>query len=177
MTVWRNWIARQTSNLAVAGSNPVTVECIFQTHYYFNVQWVCSSVVEHGIADPMVAGSIPVAPLTYFFYFIINIIIILVSLVGQDIWFSPRRPGFKSGRGIPFFYLYYIYKRSHGAIGSASDSRPEGWGFKSLWLQILFYINKHYCGCGLGLVGYDVCLTHRRCRVQFSETVYILINK
>ena len=24
--------------------------------------WVCSSVVEHGIADPEVAGSIPVAP-------------------------------------------------------------------------------------------------------------------
>ena len=26
MTVWRNWIARWTSDPAVAGSNPVTVE-------------------------------------------------------------------------------------------------------------------------------------------------------
>ena len=25
-----------------------------------------------------------------------------------------------------------IYMRSYGAIGSASDSRPEGWGFESL---------------------------------------------
>ena len=25
-----------------------------------------------------------------------------------------------------------IYIRSYGAIGSASDSRPEGWGFESL---------------------------------------------
>ena len=27
---------------------------------------------------------------------------------------------------------YTIYIRSYGAIGSASDSRPEGWGFESL---------------------------------------------
>ena len=27
--------------------------------------WVRSSVVEHGIADPMVAGSIPVTPFRY----------------------------------------------------------------------------------------------------------------
>ncbi len=57
VTVWRNWIARQTSNLAVAGSNPVTVVI-----FIYIKLWVCSSVVEHGIADPMVAGSIPVAP-------------------------------------------------------------------------------------------------------------------
>ena len=29
MTVWRNWIARWTSDPAVAGSSPVTVEYIF----------------------------------------------------------------------------------------------------------------------------------------------------
>ena len=31
--------------------------------FIIKINWVCSSVVEHGIADPMVAGSIPVAPL------------------------------------------------------------------------------------------------------------------
>ncbi len=51
-TLWRNWIARWTSNPTVAGSNPVKVV----------ISWVRSSVVEHGIADPMVAGSIPVTP-------------------------------------------------------------------------------------------------------------------
>ena len=50
---------------------------------------VCSSVVEHGIADPEVAGSIPVAPCMINKY-------IRVSLVGQDMWFSPTRPGFES---------------------------------------------------------------------------------
>ena len=45
-----------------------------------------SSVVEHGIADPMVAGSIPVTPFHQF----------LVSLDGQDTRFSPWRPGFDS---------------------------------------------------------------------------------
>ena len=29
---------------------------------------MCSSVVEHGIADPMVAGSIPVTPFLYILY-------------------------------------------------------------------------------------------------------------
>jgi hypothetical protein len=54
---------------------------------------VCSSVAEREIADLRVAGSIPVAPL---------LAIdrrngkIRVSLVGQDTWFSPRRPGFES---------------------------------------------------------------------------------
>ena len=38
--------------------------------------------------------------------------------------FHPGDPGSIPGRGI----LY----GSYGAIGSASDSRPEGWGFDSL---------------------------------------------
>jgi hypothetical protein len=82
-TVWRNWIARWTSNPTVAGSNPVTVVSSDRIVY---LVWVCSSAVEHGIADPMVAGSIPVAPST----------LLLVSLVGQDTRFSPWRPGFES---------------------------------------------------------------------------------
>ena len=57
-TLWRNWIARWTSNPTVAGSNPVKVA--FDNRRIIN--WVRSSVVEHGIADPMVAGSIPVTP-------------------------------------------------------------------------------------------------------------------
>ena len=55
--------------------------------------WVRSSVVEHGIADPMVAGSIPVAPFLMIYY---AFVIILVSLDGQDTRFSPWRPGFDS---------------------------------------------------------------------------------
>ena len=50
--------------------------------------WVRSSVVEHGIADPMVAGSIPVTPFCIQY--------LLVSLDGQDTRFSPWRPGFDS---------------------------------------------------------------------------------
>ena len=37
--------------------------------------------------------------------------------------------------------------RAHGAIGSASDSRPEGWGFKSLWAHTFYiyaYSYTHY---------------------------------
>ena len=48
------------SNLEVPGSNPVKVVIIDTLH-----AWVRSSVVEHGIADPMVAGSIPVTPSLY----------------------------------------------------------------------------------------------------------------
>ena len=33
--------------------------------YIYIYIWVRSSVVEHGIADPMVAGSIPVTPFTF----------------------------------------------------------------------------------------------------------------
>ena len=64
--MWRNWIARWTSNPTVAGSNPVKVVFLLindnddsETNIIY---WVRSSVVEHGIADPMVAGSIPVTP-------------------------------------------------------------------------------------------------------------------
>ena len=60
--VWRNWIARWTSNPAVAGSNPVTIG-IYMHIYIAKNKRVCSSVVEHEIADLRVAGSIPVAPL------------------------------------------------------------------------------------------------------------------
>jgi hypothetical protein len=125
-------------------------------------RWVRSSVVEHGIADPMVTGSNPVVPLIFHKQ-------ILVSLVGQDTWFSPRRPGFKSRtRNINVFHWGY------GANGSASDSRPEGWGFESLWPHLQW---KHIILTrGLGLVGYDDCLTHSRSRVQFSEAVLAKYN-
>ena len=53
---------------------------------------------------------------------------LLVSLDGQDTRFSPWRPGFDSRTR----NIYIILHRSYGAIGSASDSRPEGWGFESL---------------------------------------------
>ena len=120
MTLWRNWIARWTSNPTVAGSNPVKVAFIKDNIYI----WVRSSVVEHGIADPMVAGSIPVTPFHSFIQYI------LVSLDGQDTRFSPWRPGFDSRTRNVFCILNTI--GSYGAIGSASDSRPEGWGFDSL---------------------------------------------
>ncbi len=40
------------------------------THTRIYKIWVRSSVVEHGIADPMVAGSIPVTPFFYIFIYI-----------------------------------------------------------------------------------------------------------
>ena len=40
---------------------------ILNNYHNKNVSyWVSSSVVEHGIADPMVAGSIPVLPFIFF---------------------------------------------------------------------------------------------------------------
>ena len=32
--------------------------------------------------------------------------------------------------------------RSHGVIGSASDSKSEGWGFDSLWLQNFYFATR-----------------------------------
>lgn len=110
---------------------------------------VCSSVVEHEIADLRVAGSIPVAPWLLLLNKVAKqrLMVIRVSLVGQDTWFSPRRPGFESrtrngGCWLVWCVIYiYIYIGLVGEKpwrnGSASDSRPEGWGFKSLWLQIV----------------------------------------
>ena len=132
-----------------------------------------SSVVEHGIADPMVAGSIPVAPFYVSTFF-------LVSPVGQDTRFSPWRPGFESrtrnlseamaqlaARRIPdpkvggsspsslisdyFCFLKHV---------SVSDSLGDAY----------FPVSKHEKS-GLGLVGYDDCLTRSRSRVQSSELV------
>ena len=67
---------------------------------------------------------------------------IRISLVGQDTRFSPWRPGFESRmRNIIFYiliillYYFIILKMKPWRNGSASDSRPEGWGFKSLWLH------------------------------------------
>ena len=57
------WLRRQIRNLmgsSRAGSNPAGVALGKQ----LDNNRPLSSVVEHGIADPTVAGSIPVAPLT-----------------------------------------------------------------------------------------------------------------
>ena len=70
---------------------------------------------------------------------------LLVSLVGQDTWFSPRRPGFKSRTR--------NHTRGHGAIGSASDS--------SLGVRVPL----------ASAVDPDLCLTRRRSWVQLPEPV------
>ena len=83
------------------------------------INWVCSSVVEHGIADPMVAGSIPVTPF-------LNLHI-LVSLDGQDTRFSPWRPGDTGsipGRGIDLcthnkLIIRYYFDGSRSSVGRA----------------------------------------------------------
>ena len=102
-----------------------------------------------------------------------------VSLVGQDRWLSPTRPGFNSRTGkvrasrAPLAERSAVNRQVLGSIpsggvqfclgpyirqelklfwckggawlrditnpwrnGSASDSRPEGWGFKSLWVHM-----------------------------------------
>ena len=90
----------------------------------------------------------------YTVLYIIYIYKIRVSLVSQDTWFSPRRPGFKSRtrKKLIIHSTVYIYKMRPWRNGSASDSRPEGWGFKSLWPHIYSILYK-YKYSGLGLVG------------------------
>ena len=46
----------------VGGSNPSALSSFSTLDSMITSTWVRSSVVEHGIADPMVAGSIPVTP-------------------------------------------------------------------------------------------------------------------
>ena len=36
---------------------------------------------------------------------------------------------------------WVINLRGYGAIGSASDSRSEGWEFDSLWPQLFLFVN------------------------------------
>ena len=62
MSVWRNWIARQTSNLKVAGSIPVMDT------------WFCSEVVITVDFESTVLGSIPSK--TFSFYLLIIIVIL-----------------------------------------------------------------------------------------------------
>jgi ABC-type microcin C transport system permease subunit YejB len=57
----------------------------------------------------------------------------------------------------------------------ATDSSSVLFGGVSSNLTGCILFDFVYCLCGLGLVGYDVCLTHRRCRVQSSEPVYFYI--
>ena len=114
------WIARWTSNPAVAGSNPVTVDYII--HNSTQCTWVRSSAVEHGIADPAVTGSNPVVP---------SHILLLRSLVGQDTWFSPTRPGFESRRS---------QKGNNNTVGPNRGQQRKG--------SISLVVRTPVCGTG-----------------------------
>ena len=78
---------------------------------------VHSSAVEHGIADPGVAGSIPAAPWSRLAQ--------LVERKTLNLVVEGSSPS--------------VGMRNPWRNGSASDSRPEGWGFKSLWVHIIFW--------------------------------------
>ena len=85
---------------------------------------VHSSAVERRIADPEVAGSIPVAPYVSRGYSRLAQLVERKTLNLVVVGSSPTvgSPGASPWRN-----------------GSASDSRPEGWGFKSLWAHLLYF--------------------------------------
>ena len=90
------------------------------TKLYGSAFRVHSSAVEHGIADPGVAGSIPAAPWSRLAQ--------LVERKTLNLVVEGSSPS--------------VGMRNPWRNGSASDSRPEGWGFKSLWVQVIFVVPK-----------------------------------
>ena len=66
---------------------------------------MCSSVVEHGIADPMVAGSIPVAP---FFLFFVNTNVHFNGQYGRVVKASDSKSDGLCPRGFKSYYCRTI---------------------------------------------------------------------
>ena len=135
-------------------------------------------MVEHGIADPMVAGSIPVTPFSN------NKL--LVSLDGQDTRFSPWRPGFDSRTRNVFLakvckYASIITLEAMAQLVARRIPDPKVGGSNPSSFNTIMpmythtSINQLYLLTReLGLVGYDNCLTRNGSRVRFSELVSLV---
>ena len=104
-----------------------------------------SSVVEHGIADPMVAGSIPVTPFSN------NKL--LVSLDGQDTRFSPWRPGFDSRTRNTFINTLWLEAMAQLAARRIPDPKVGGSSPSSF--------NDNFFFCAWVFFSDAVCVPHK----------------